>query len=29
MGFSQLIEYNMKNNSLEKPYTKWGGEVKK
>ena len=25
--FSQLIERNMRNTSLEKPYTKCGGET--
>ena len=27
MRFGQLIECNMKNNFLEKPYTKCGGET--
>ena len=27
MKFDQLIEYNMKNISLEKSYTKYGGET--
>ena len=27
MKFGQLIEYNMKNLFLEKPYTKCGGET--
>ena len=27
MKFGQLREYNMKNISLEKPYTKCGGET--
>ena len=27
MTFGQLREYNMKNISLEKPYTKFGGEI--
>ena len=27
MKFGQLIEYNMRNTILEKPYTKCGGET--
>ena len=27
MKFGQLIEYNMRNIFLEKPYTKYGGET--
>ena len=27
MKFGQLIEYNMRNNFPEKPYTKCGGEI--
>ena len=27
IGFGQLIEYNMKNNFLEKSNTKYGGET--
>ena len=27
MKFGQLIEYNMRNNFLEKSYTKCGGEI--
>ena len=27
MKFGQLIEYNMRNIFLEKPYTKCGGET--
>ena len=27
MKFGQLVEYNMKNISVEKPYTKCAGEV--
>ena len=27
MEFGQLIEYNMRNIILEKPYTKCGGET--
>ena len=25
--FGQLIEYNMRHNFVEKPYTKYGGET--
>ena len=28
MKFGQLIEYNMRNIILEKPYTKCGGETR-
>ena len=27
MKFGQLIEYNMRNNFVEKSYTKYGGET--
>ena len=27
MKFGQLIEHNIRNNFLEKSYTKWGGET--
>ena len=27
MKFGQLIEYNMRNTSVEKSYTKYGGET--